>query len=237
LVPLPIAADPIWREPAVERSDLRSAWREFAAAGLADANELDRDAAVMLDVLAHPTVEYTAVMLDANGITGAVAGARGHEVTVAVRRHDRVTLAAMRGASLPDTLVRQLPDARAAPIDAVNIRTTELATPGEPDGLPDGLVGNPVDLDPWANEQSPAQRDTHTLTRLRGLPVIGHGELWITIRDAYGRQRRSDLVRYQDYRIGRIVAVVDRGYLSIAPASKTFLRDRLAAAHRQLDHP
>ena len=245
-MPVPIAAEPLWREPAAQRRAIEAAWAEFAAAGLADRGGLDSDAAVMLDVLTHPHAEYVAVVLTAAGIAGSVVASRGHDVIVAVRQSDDVTLAGMRGVSLPDTLIRQIPDATPAPIEPVNIRASDVPAADElagfDTGLPDGLQAisdqasaSGLHSGGWGDGRSAAQRDADTIARLRGLPVLGQGEMHITLRDAYGRQRRSDPIRYQDYPIGRVVVANGQGFLSIAPASKTQLRDRLVAAHRRLD--
>jgi hypothetical protein len=95
--------------------------------------------------------------------------------------------------------MRRLPDRRAAPIDAVNIR-----------------IGD--------------QRGGQALAYLSSQKPIGQGELYVTVRNAFGRRQRGGPVRYQDYDVGRVVVVVSGGYLSVAPATKLLLRDRLLAA-------
>lgn len=218
-LPIVLQPNPTWCGPAADQHAADMASREFTRVGLTGrSGRLDADTVDTLHVLARPSVEYLAVLLGEDHQDGVVVAARGDETVVAYRAGDTVTLTSVRAASLPETLLRQIPDAPPAPIEAVNMRVDDLVgRDGDP--LVDGSAGT---------------GDTRTMAFLKRQPLVCQGELYVAVRDAYGRYRRSPAVRFQDYTAGRVLVVVSRGYLSIAPATKVLLRDRLRTAHKEL---
>ncbi len=212
-LPVVIQPDPIWHDPVSERATTDAAWRVFTRVNLVDRGRLHGHALDVLHLLARPSVEYVGVVLGQDYQDGVVVAARGDEAVIAYRTGAAVTLTSVRHAALPETLLRQIPDVQPAVVDAINVRVDDIAA---------------------RTEGASAIRDSHTLRLLKRQRLLGQGELYVAIRDAYGRRRRSGPIRYQDYRIGRVVVVIADGYLSVAPATKVLLRDRLRAAHQAL---
>jgi hypothetical protein len=209
-LPVVIQPDPVWHDPVSDRAAIDTAWRVFTRVNLVDRpGRLHGHALDVLHLLARPSVEYVGVVLGRDYQDGVVVAARGDDAVIAYRTGAAVTLTSVRHASLPETLLRQIPDVRPAPIDSVNVRTDDVAA-----GIAPGHV--------------------RTLRLLKRQRLLEQGELHVAVRDTYGRRRRSDPIRYQDYRIGRVIVVIADGYLSVAPATKILLRDRLRTVHRQL---
>ncbi|HYS40207.1 MAG TPA: ESX secretion-associated protein EspG [Pseudonocardiaceae bacterium] len=213
---LPVAIRPgaVWRDPDGEREAEAAALAEFREIRWVDrGSRLDGDALDSLHVLARPGVEYTAILVHAERQDAVVVAGRGDEAVIAYREGDAVTLSCLRHQSLPETLLRQIPDARPAPIDALNARV--------------------ADMDARNGEADPVG-DARMLARLGRRRLVGQGELSVATRDHYGRRQVSGPIRYQDYKFGRVVIVVSGGYVSVAPATKTLLLARLREAHRAL---
>jgi hypothetical protein len=215
-MPMAIQPDPVWCDPDSDQHATEAAWREFGEVGLVERpGRLDGDALDSLHVLARPQVEYLGVFLADSHRDAVAVATLGSETLVANRTGDAVTLASIRDASLPETLLRHIPDAPPAPVAAVNVRV-------ESDD------GN----DPYAPPSS--SRDARTLTFLTRQRLARQGELYVAARDHYGRRSCSPAIRFQDYDVGRVVVVIDHAFLSIAPATKVQLRDRLRALYRDL---
>ncbi|HEX5406754.1 MAG TPA: ESX secretion-associated protein EspG [Pseudonocardiaceae bacterium] len=194
-LPVAIRPGPVWRDPDGNRDAEAAAWTEFREVGWVDRDgRLVTDAQDSLHVVAHPALEYTAIIVRAGRQHVVVVAARGDDSVVIRREGGAVTLSGQRRQSLPETLLRQIPDARPAPIDALNVRSADA---------PGALV---------------------ELSRRR---LVGQGELYVGMRDRYGRVRVSDPIRYQDYEIGRVVVVISGDYVSVAPATKALLLARL----------
>jgi EspG family len=221
-LPLALRPAPLATDSAADRADEAAAWAEFGEVGWLDRRgRLDSDVLDSLHVVAYPSVEYTAVFAHDGRQDTAVVATRATDAVLLYREGDAVTVTLMRHGSWPETLLRQIPDARPASVDAVSIRTTDFA------------VASPG-ADPFGDDRSPTGHAARTLARLNRRHLVGQGELYVSIRDHYRRARRSQPIRYQDYRIGRVVVVSAGGYLSVAPASKTLLLSRLHDAHRDL---
>jgi hypothetical protein len=139
-------------------------------------------------------------------------------MVMAYRDGQAVTLSMARRQSLPETLLRQIPDAPPAPIDALNVRLSELAA---------------LRADGAGGSGSYAARDARTVGLLIKRRLIGQGELYVGVRDHYGRRRVSAPIRYQDYKPGRVVVMIVGGFLSVAPATKKMLLDRLHRAQQE----
>jgi hypothetical protein len=137
-----------------------------------------------------------------------VLAARGAAAVLANKKGDHVTLTPLRHSSRPEELLRRLPDAPPATIDALNVRLTDAAAGSTP--------------------------DARLLADLGRQPLLGQGELYVGVRDRHGRRLLSPPIRYQDYRIGRVVVVTSEDYLSVAPGTKTLLLSRLREAYRAL---
>jgi hypothetical protein len=220
--PVLIQPNPLWLDPSGEVDANAAMWTELVDVGLADRRgRLDGDVLDSLYVLARPGVEYVAVFTSDGRQDGVVVAARGSEAVVARREGDAVTLSSLRHASLAETLLRQVPDAAPAPIGTLNVRVADLASLPERADDPFGDTGS-------------ATQQAHTLGILARARLIGQGELSVGIRDHYGRRQVSAPIRYQDYKIGRVVIVAAAGYLSVAPASKKLLLTRLHDAYRTL---
>ena len=200
---LPVAIRPgaVWHDPDGDREAEAAAWTEFREVGWVDRHgRLDGDVLDSLHVVAHPVVEYTAIIALAGRRHSVVVAARGDDGIVINRKGGAVTLSELRHQSLPETLLRQVPDASPAPIDALNVRLT----------------------------------NAQALTTLSRRPLLGQGELYVGVRDHYGRHRVSAPIRYQDYDIGRVVVVTSDDYISVAPATKALLLTRLRETHQAM---
>jgi hypothetical protein len=207
-LPVLIQPNPVWLDPEGDREASAAMWTEFAEVDLLDRRgRLDGDVLDTLHVLARPSVEHAAVFTADERQDSVVLATQGEETVVAYREGEAVTLTSLRHPSLPETLLRQLPDARPAPIGNVNVRVAD---------------------DTSDREQA------RTLNALAKARLVGQGELYVGVRDHYGRHRISAPIRYHDYKIGRVVVVTGGGYLSVAPASKKLLLARLLDAHRAL---
>jgi len=220
--PLVIRPDAVWTDRAGDRAAEATAWAEFREIQWVDQRgHLDGEALDSLHALVRPSVEYSAVLVADGRQTCVVVAGHGDQAVIAYRQGEAVTLSLVRHQSLPETLLRQIPDARPAPIEAVNVRLSDLAAM-RPDGA--GLGGNGLR----------SASDTQTLGLLMKRRLVGQGELYVGVRDHFGRRQTSAPVRYQDYKPGRVVVVVGGGYLSVAPATKRLLLTRLQQAHRAL---
>jgi hypothetical protein len=218
--PLVIRPNPVWTDPDGDRVAEAAAWTELREIGWVDRRDrLDGEALDSLHVLARPSVEYTAVFTAEGRSYHVVVAGRGDDMVMAYREGQAVTLTLARRQSLPETLLRQIPDARPAPIDSLNIRLSEL--PG---------IRSELDL-PDARSSLGAG-DARLLGLLIKRRLMGQGELYVGIRDHYGRRRVSAPIRYQDYKPGRVVVVLAGGFLSVAPATKKLLLDRLHQAQQ-----
>jgi hypothetical protein len=203
---LPVAIRPgaVWHDPDGDREAEAAAWTEFREVGWVDRHgRLDGDVLDSLHVVAHPVVEYTAIIARAGRQHSVVVAARGDDGIIINRKGAAVTLSWLRHQSLPETLLRQVPDARPAPIDALNVRLT----------------------------------DAGVLTTLSRRRLLGQGELYVGVRDHYGRHRVSVPIRYQDYDIGRVVVVTSDDYISVAPGTKALLLARLRDTHQTMVRP
>ncbi len=219
--PLVIRPHPVWTDPEGDREAEAAAWTEFREIGWVDRRgRLDGEVLDGLHMLVRPSIEYTAVFMADGRQHNVVIAGHGDEMVMAYRDGQAVTLSMVRHQSLPETLLRQIPDARPAPIDALNVRLSDLAALRS-DG---DMTGN----------GSYAARDARTVGLLMKRRLIGQGELYVGIRDHYGRRRVSAPIRYQDYKPGRVVVMVTSGFLSVAPATKKLLLDRLQRAHQAL---
>jgi hypothetical protein len=216
--PLVIRPYPVWTDPGGDRVAEAAAWTELREIGWVDRRgRLDGDALDSLHVLARPSIEYTAVFMADGRENHVVVAGRGDDMVMAYREGKAVTLSIGRRQSLPETLLRQIPDARPAPIDSVNIRLSELAGLRSERDLP-------------GDGGSQGAGDARLVGLLIKRRLVGQGELYVGIRDHYGRRRISAPIRYQDYKPGRVVVVLASGFLSVAPATKTLLLDRLHQA-------
>jgi hypothetical protein len=218
--PLVIRPSPVWTDPDGDRVAQAAAWTELREIGWVDRRgRLDGEALDSLHVLARPSIEYTAVFMADGRQHHVVVAGRGDDMVMAYRDGQAVTLTLARRQSLPETLLRQIPDARPAPIDSLNIRLSELAGMRSEPNLP-------------GDRNSLGAGDTRLVGLLIKRRLVGQGELYVGVRDHYGRRRISAPVRYQDYKPGRVVVVLAGGFLSVAPASKKLLLDRLHQARQ-----
>jgi hypothetical protein len=191
-------------------------WAEFSRVGLTDGpRRLDGEALESLAVLGRPSAEYFVFCTDRDGVSPAalVAGGRTEGV-LAYRIGDRVELSSVRHGSFLAALMRQVPDAPAARIDSLNVRTDHLAAVGDRAG----------------------GRDAAALLRLTERRMVGQGELYAGLRDHHGRHQvtRTPLY-YQDLDgLGRVLLVHTPGYLTVLGATKTVLVRHLRQAWRDL---
>jgi hypothetical protein len=128
---LPVAIRPgaVWHDPDGDRDAVAAAWTEFREIGWVDRHgQLVGEALDNLHVVAHPVVEYTAIAARDGRQRAVVVAAQGGDGMLVCRDGGAVTLSALRHQSLPETLLRQIPDARPAPIDALNVRLADAAT-------------------------------------------------------------------------------------------------------------
>jgi hypothetical protein len=218
--PLVIRPNPAWTDPDGDRAAEAAAWTELREIGWVDRRgRLDGEALDGLHILARPSIEYTAIFMADGRQNNVVVAGQGDEMVMAYREGQAVTLTMARHQPLPETLLRQIPDARPAPIDPLNVRLSELKALRSDGGPTDG-------------NGSFAARDARTVELLIKRRLVGQGELYVGVRDHYGRRRISAPIRYQDYKPGRVVVVISGGFLSAAPATKQLLLDRLQRAHQ-----
>jgi hypothetical protein len=220
--PLVIRPNPVWTDPDDDREADAATWAELREIGWVDRRgRLDAQALDGLHLLARPSLEYTAVFMADGHQHNVVLAGHGDEMVMAYREGQAVTLTMARHQSLPETLLRQIPDARPAPIAALNVRLSDLKGLRSDGDMADG-------------NGSYAAREARAVGLLIKRRLIGQGELYVGVRDHYGRRRISAPIRYQDYKPGRVVVVVAGGFLSVAPVTKKLLLDRLHHARRDL---
>ena len=201
-------------------------WVAFEQAGLISrGGRLDDDVLDTLGILARPAVEYFAWLrhLDQQRAVLVAAG-RGSEIVIAYRDQnvDAVELTSIRNESLPETLIRNLPQVLAAPVPALNLRLSELASDNDS-----------ADLF-WQPSDSGAG-DVGKLRKLANRPLVGAGELYDGVRDSTGQPHRiTEPIRYRDVHEGRTLIVSRSGYVSIAPGTPALIADKLREAHRTL---
>ncbi|MGH3624259.1 MAG: ESX secretion-associated protein EspG [Sciscionella sp.] len=209
----------VWMSPDAggEADDVM--WAEFARMGLvAGPGRLAPEALDALSTLAHPAVAYFAVFTYRQKQYATLVAGVGGGAVLAFRDGDRVELTGLRRESLPETLLRQLPEMPAADIDSLNVRIAHLAAGGAAAGAGPS-----------------AAKDAAALARLGEEPLLGQGELYVGIRDRHGRQRvTEDPIRYHDIQAGRIIVIRSPGYLSVAPATTRLFLDHLHRAHQEL---
>lgn len=202
-----------WRDPDTDREANHAMWQEFAHYGLVDGQgRLNAGALDTLSILARPKTEHIACF-SRRGVWRTVLVASGtSEMVIALRKKDRVALRSVRGESATGTLVRELPDAPPARIRSLNVRI-------------DG-----------ADQSEHGQRDTLKLLDLARERLLAQGELSVGVRDHRGTYRHThdNPIRYADYPSGRVLITLAEGYLSVAPATKTLLAERLTEAQRGL---
>jgi hypothetical protein len=133
-----------------------------------------------------------------------VVAAQGEDAVIAHRAGNAVTLTGTPHQSLPEVLLRQIPDARPAPIHLPDVHLTET-------------------------DPTEAARMLARLSRHR---PIGQGELYVAVRDHYGRCKVSLPIRYQDYRLGRVLVTAADNCVSVVPATTKLLLARLREAYR-----
>lgn len=212
--PMVLRPDPMWRDSAAHDAMVASAWQEFDEVRLLDGECQPRtDVVRALSTLARPRLEYTAILVGDAGATSVVVATDEVDVVRVRKRGDAVTVSWARGTTPSYELLRQIPDAPAAPISAVNVRRDTLS-----------------DLDMFGYDDD----DARTIARLTEQQPLGQGELSVARRDSFGRRAVSDPIRYQDYAFGRVLVVITAGYLSVAPAPKTLLLAKLEDAERTL---
>lgn len=215
---LAIKAAPVYLNLDQDRDADAAMWAGFAALELVDQRgRLDGDALDMLGLLSRPATEYFAHFTENSQRFSALVAGGGSTGVLAFRAGDIVELRALSQESLPETLLRQLPDSAPATVDSLNVRLADLRDRARAD-------------------DSPGARDGWGLRRLTEEPIIGQGELYVGIRDYRGEYTSTvdDPIRYEDRASGRVMVTLSRGYLSVAPATKRLLLDRLNEAHRGL---
>jgi hypothetical protein len=191
-------AEPVWTDD--EHAADTAMWAEFG--------QVDGDLLDTLGVLARPATEYFAWFAEHGRQYGVLVAQDQGESVLAHRDGDDVTIQTLDHAeSLPMALMRQLPDAKPAPIDAVNIRL-------------DG---------------GQRTKDTAKLAALAQQTPIGHGELYAGRRDHHGHYAVNNThpIRYQDYATGRVLVVLTEDHLSLAPATKRVLLNSLTEVARR----
>ncbi|HWE88071.1 MAG TPA: ESX secretion-associated protein EspG [Pseudonocardiaceae bacterium] len=226
-----LAGAPMWTSTDEDHNANRQMWSIFERLGLVDRRgQLDGGAFRTLAILARPSVEYYAWLYHhgrQRELHAAVlVAALGDEIAVAYRDEDTdmVELSSLRHESLPETLVRQLPQVPPARIDALNLRRSDLAASDDTSDLF------------W----QPGDSHTADPGKLRSLAeqsLIGTGELYVCVHDHAGRpSRTTEPIVYRDTRAGRAIIVCSAEHISIAPATPALLADRLRAAQHQLGH-
>ena len=225
--PHPVLAGTLSWTPADETTDDESRmWTAFDKAGLLDRRgQLGQDAGDTLTILARPGIEYIAWFHHRDQHRAVlVAAGRSSEIAIAYHDLDTATieLSSVRDQSLPEVLIRQLPQVGPAHVPAINLRLAELADNRDSDELfwqPSISTGGPAG----------------TLRQLAERPLVGTGELYVGLRDHTGHPRRTtEPVYYQDIHQGRMHIVNRAGYVSIAPGTPQIIADKLREAERGL---
>lgn len=210
-LPLLIRPEPVWDDVDEQRAVDAAALAELGRLRWADRlGHVDGDVVDWLRVLGHAPVEYGAVFEVDGAQYRVVVAAAGNDAVLAHCDGPMVDVVFLRDEFLPEILLRQLPDVPPAATPSVNMRRSDI------------------------NSAEVFTRDGQALAKLVHQDLYGMGELYVGIRDRYGRRMISPPIRYQDYAIGRVLVVVSNGYLSVAPASKRLLLDRLHEARTAL---
>lgn len=122
-LPVAVRPSPVWTDQDGERAAIAAAVTEFREVGWIDRwGRLDGEALDSLHVLARPAVEYTAFVARRGRQHRVVVAGRGSTAVLVIREGNAVTLTVLRHRSLPEALLRHLPDTPPAPVDAVNVR-------------------------------------------------------------------------------------------------------------------
>jgi hypothetical protein len=191
-------AEPVWTDD--DHTADTAMWAEFG--------QVDGDLLDTLSVLARPTTEYFAWFTEHGQQYGVLVAQAAGESVLAHRDGDNITIHTLdRTESPPMALIRQLPDAQPAPIDAVNIRL----------------------------DSGQRTHDTAKLAALAQQQPTGQGELYAGARDYQGHYvvNNTHPIRYQDYATGRVLVVLTDDYLSLAPATKRVLLNSLTEVARR----
>jgi hypothetical protein len=205
-LPVLLRPDPVWNDDVGQR--VRTV-------------RLDEEFVDGLYTLAHPGIEYGAVIRTNGRQRCLFVAEHGRQVVVAERAGDLLTMTTARDRSALAELVRRLPEATPATIEAVNLRRSELAAHGS------SVMG-------FGLGASVRRRDLNTVAMLMGRALVGQGELHVGVHDRFGRTVRSEPVRYQDYELGRVLVVVSGDFVSLAPATKSSLTRRLAEEQQRI---
>jgi hypothetical protein len=206
-LPVLLRPDPIWSDGNIDQR--------------ARTVQLDEDTLDGLYTLAHPEIEYGAVLRRGSDLRSVFVAECGRHLVVAERAGDLLTMTAARDRSALAELVERIPDATPAAVDAVNLRRSELVACGG------GAVG--VNLGTGLRE-----RDLRTVATLLDRSLVGQGELYVGVHDRFGRVALSKPVRFQDYDLGRVLVVVAGDFVSLAPATKSSLARRMAEEYRRI---
>lgn len=206
-VPLLVRPEPAWIDTDRRRSADMAAQAEIARLGWIDRyGRLEGAVLDQLHLLAHASLEYGAVFeIGGRQRRVAVVGA-GNDGVLIRRDGPMINFSILQDELLPEILLGQLPHVPPAALPAANLRRADI------------------------NADETSSQDRRALRAFRDQELRGAGELYVGVRDRFGHQLISPPVRYQDYPIGRILVVLSDGYLSIAPASRRLLLDRLHEA-------
>jgi hypothetical protein len=216
-----IETTPVFRDAQDNASADAAMWREFTELRLVERDgRLDQDLLDTMVILSRPAIEYFGWFTMRGRQYGALVAALGEDAVVAIRGSRAVRISPVLDEPLPETLVQQLPQTRAAHIEAVNIRRAELRS----------AVG------PGARTvRSTVGRDVSVVRHLIASPAAGLGELHVAVRDTLDRRKATaEPIRYRDSRSGRVLVRLADDYVSIAPANPQLLADRLRAAYQEL---
>lgn len=206
-LPVLLRPDPIWTDEDVDP--------------LARTVQIDEDTVEGLHILTHPEVEYGAVIRIGIRYRSVFVAERGRHLVVAERTGDLLEMTIVRDRSASAELLRRIPDATPATIDAVNLRRSELIS---------------LNRDALGFERGVGlrERDLRTVATLLDRSLVGQGELYVGAHDQFARSAFSEPVRYQDYDLGRVLVVISSDFVSLAPATKSALTSRLAEERQRI---
>jgi hypothetical protein len=182
-------------------------WHELGAAGLLGGGGVPRPVAEALRPLARGHVQYFGWLTVAGTAetSAALVGSLGAETTLAVRRGQAVRISSVPAQRPAESLLSAFGQVGAARGRAVSVDTAH---------------GGP---------------DVDRLAAMARVPAIATAELYVTIRDGLGRVSTTGVpIRFRDTDEGRWAVFSDATSITVVPAARGLLADRLDEARRGL---
>jgi hypothetical protein len=226
--PHPVLAPAAMWYPPDEQDELHAAAREeIAALGWFDRRgRLEIEVTVALAILCRAETEFFGWITHNGSTVGVLAAGIGRHGLLAVRDGDSVWLRHVGRSVLAERLVDQTPDVSVGAGKPVTVSRAEVRGSVRGQRLTEAAV-----------QVGPAAVAVRRVQQLVALPRTGGGELYAAVRDAMGRYRLGEPLRYTDTQYGRYLTLaLGRDQTLVAPASRAELLARLRELCRRLSN-